>query len=126
MPAGLSPKPGQSDLTGDRRKGPRIVLKYLVEIAGFDHSGRIFSENTATRNVSEDGCQLECCSWLEPDDLFTLRRRDRSPESDQPQVFRVAWTHSEGFGLLIGAKKIQQRRIWDLHFPPGSLPDNPQ
>jgi hypothetical protein len=126
MPASPSPKPGQSDRRRDRRKGPRIVLEYPVEIVGFDHSGRIFSENTTTRNVSEDGCQIECGSWLEPGDLLTLRRRDHSPESDRPQLFQVAWTRSEGFGLLIGAKKIQQRRIWDLHFPPGSLPDNPQ
>ena len=126
MADGLLPQPRHSDLNWDRRKGLRVALKYPVEITGFDQSGGIFTECTATRNVSEHGCQLECRYRLEPGDLFTLRRRDRSPQCGELLVFRVAWSRPQPAGLLLGAKKTEGDCIWDLRFPPGSLPEKPQ
>jgi hypothetical protein len=126
MADALLPQPGHSDLNWDRRKGVRVALKHPVEIAGFDQSGRIVTECTTTRNVSEHGCQLECRSQLEPGDLFTLRRRDRSPQCDRPQIFRVVWSRSQQPHLLLGAQRTEGDCIWDLCFPPGSLPEKPQ
>jgi len=126
MPEGLSPEPSHSDLNWDRSKGVRIALKYPVEIAGFDQPGRTFTECTATRNVSENSCQLECHSRLEPGDLFALRRRDRSLQCDQSHIFRVVWSRPQEAGLLLGARRTEGGCIWDLCFPPGSLPEKPQ
>lgn len=125
MAAGFALGPGHSDRREDRRKCPRVALKYAVEIAGFDHAGRLFAEQTTTRNVSDTGCLLECLSWLESGDLFTLRRQDQSPQSTQPLIFRVVWSSTEGFGLLLGAEETQRRPLWDVRFPPGKLPGSP-
>ncbi len=110
----------------ERRSGPRVALTYLIEITGFDYAGQIFSERTTTRNVSELGCQFKCFTCLEPGDFITVQRKDHSQRNDPPQLFRIAWVEFEKSGRLVGAQKNQKRRLWDLRFPPGNLPETPQ
>lgn len=125
-------RPGTADSTSgrnheiERRNGPRVALAYLIEIKGFDHAGQVFCERTTTRNVSELGCQFKCFTRLEPGDFITIQRKDHSERDNAPQMFRVAWVECEGSGRIVGAQKNERRRLWDIKFPPGNLPQPPQ
>jgi hypothetical protein len=104
----------------DRRCEPRLNLPYPVEVYGFDHSGRYFTERTQTRNVSAGGCMIDLKHRLDAQAVLAIRRvaRDGTRSAEhKPVLFMVCWTQKSGRHWTVGASKLQSGDMWGLSMP---------
>jgi hypothetical protein len=109
----------------DRRKGKRVPLTFPIEVSGFDHTARLFSERTKTTDISEVGCRFQMKRPLSPGDVVAIkllsRRNEKSPAS-KPLLFQIMWVQREPDGWIAGALKLQPENIWHVAFPPANQP----
>lgn len=104
----------------DRRRGKRVPLTYSIEVAGFDRSGRLFTERTSTWNVSEDGCGFRIKTPLQRGDVVAIKlvtRQRTDPAVNRSLLFQIAWIAQERDGWNAGAMKLQPESIWHAAFP---------
>ncbi len=114
------------EATQDRRRGKRVQLTYPIEISGFDHSGRLFSEKTKTQDISETGCRFVLRTPLARGDVVAIKIVSQSDEalpSTKALLFQIAWVRRQGDGWMAGALKLQPDKLWRVAFPPNNLPD---
>ncbi len=109
----------------DRRKGKRVPLAFLIEVSGFDRTGRHFSETTKTSDISEAGCSFRIKAQLEPGDVVAIQlitsKNGQAPAS-KALLFQIAWARPEPDGWAMGALKLQPENIWHMAFPPSNPP----
>ncbi len=105
----------------DRRQGKRVPLAFNIEVSGFDHTGRMFSERTVTADVSEAGCRFRLTAQVKRGDVVAIRlirRKASDPGRSKPLLFQIAWVARERGGWVAGALKLQPENMWHVTFPP--------
>lgn len=109
----------------ERRKCKRVPLAFPIEVSGFDRTGRLFSECTTTRDVSDTGCRFQLKTQVQCGDVVAIkllsRKKDQLPPS-KPLLFQIAWVAAEADGWDAGALQLQQENIWHMAFPPSKRP----
>ncbi len=109
----------------DRRRGKRVALTYSIEVAGFDRSGRLFTECTSTWDVSEDGCSFRLKTPLQRGDVVAIKlvtRKRTDPAGNRSLLFQISWIVQERDGWKAGAMKLQPESIWHAAFPQKERP----
>ena len=105
----------------ERRKGKRVPLTFPIEVAGFDRTARMFSERTRTTDISEAGCRFQLKTEVARGDVVAVKLVGRQSEQDPTNkslLFRIIWVRQDPDGWTVGALKLQQEKIWHVHFPP--------
>ena len=105
----------------DRRKAKRLFLNFSVEISGVDEKGQPFTDRTKTDDISATGCRLVTAIPLKCGDLVDIRLT--APEGSRlppeiAQQFEIMWVHPVKSGWSVGARKMQDGKIWKVSFPP--------
>jgi PilZ domain len=102
-----------------KRREPRTPLELPVRIFGTDHSGKMFSENVTTIDVSQHGTRLRGVrAQLKIDEIIGITHGNKKIN------FRVQWvgepsTSKEGqVGIL---NLAPEKPLWDLALPSGAM-----
>ncbi|MBZ5721293.1 MAG: PilZ domain-containing protein [Acidobacteriia bacterium] len=98
-----------------QRREPRKEIKLPVRIFGSDASGKVFSENVTTVNVSREGVKLGGVqASVKPGEIIGLTYKDKKAR------FTVKWAGQPGtpgqgqLGLLSLAP---EKSVWDFPLP---------
>jgi hypothetical protein len=117
-----------NEITVDRRSGKRLWLNYSIEVTGIDRSGRLFTEQTKTQDVSELGCRFSLLTAVEPGNIVAIKLlpsgKATVPE-EKSLLFEVIWTVARTSGWTVGTRKLQNDKIWKLTFPPAKKSSEP-
>jgi|HubBroStandDraft_5_1064220.scaffolds.fasta_scaffold02955_6 hypothetical protein len=102
---------------GEQRES-RISLRFLIEVCGFDRTGKFFTERCETTNVSRHGCKFALKTEVAPESVVAIRvLRGNTPESPAtPSLFQVAHTTPAREGWQAGASTLQPGDIWAVDF----------
>jgi hypothetical protein len=110
------------EVSRDRRSGKRLQLSFVIEITGFDRTGRLFTERTKTVDISEFGCRFDLHTPVKTGNVVALRLLPPSKESlpkGKPSLFEVMWSVSQRGGWTVGTRKVQNDEMWNVvTFPP--------
>jgi hypothetical protein len=116
------------EISEDRRSGKRIRLNFSIEITGFDRAGRLFVERTRTQDISEIGCRFDLLTPVERGNVIAIKLlppgKAALPE-EKPLLFEIMWTAARAIGLTVGARKLQDDKIWKVTFPPANQSSEP-
>lgn len=110
----IPPAPGE-----DRRREPRYTHSFSIEVSGFDHAGRFFTERTFTLDASMCGCRFNLRSSVERGSVVAVRLLGVESRTvmDRPTLlFQVAHTQQSGRGWIVGVWKLQSSRAWASQF----------
>jgi PilZ domain len=113
--------------TDDRRREPRYPHSFSIEVSGFDHAGRFFTERTSTLDASMCGCRFNLRTAVERGSVVAIRLLHAEIRSalDRPTVlFQVAHTQQSGRGWIVGVWKLQSSRAWSSQFEQPSIETN--
>ena len=111
----------------ERRKCKRVPLAFPIEVCGFDRTGHLFSERTATYNISDSGCRFPIQTQLERGDVVAIRLLSRQSEpsaQSKALLFQVVWAAREADGWMVGTLQLQPDNIWHVAFPPRNPPNS--
>jgi hypothetical protein len=100
-------------------------MSFAIVVSGFDRSGRLFSEQASTIDISEAGCRFRVKIHLERGDVVAIRRSSRDKvraDAGKPLLFQIVWSTRDGDGWAAGALKLQSENIWHMAFPPSHRP----
>jgi len=103
----------------DSRSEPRYPFEFSIEVSGFDHAGRFFTEGTHTVDASFCGCRFHLRTPVERGAVIAIRMlKPRSkPESNRATLlFRVAHVAQEKGGWSVGVWKLQSSNAWSAEF----------
>lgn len=103
----------------ERRREPRYTHSFSIEVSGFDHAGRFFTERTCTIDASLCGCRFNLRSAVERGSVVAVRLLGAESRSvvDRPTLlFQVAHTEQSGRGWVVGVWKLQSSRVWTSQF----------
>jgi PilZ domain len=90
------------------RGEPRNASAIMIEVSGFDETGRFFAEYTATQNISTHGCCFRLRTRIAPDALLTLQASSGEPQLPaHPTFYQVVWIKSANAGALVGAYRMR-------------------
>jgi hypothetical protein len=102
-----------------KRREPRTPIELPVRIFGTDHSGKIFSENVTTIDVSQHGARLRAVrAQLRIEEIIGITHGNKKIN------FRVKWvgepsTLREG---QVGTFNLApEKPLWDLALPSGAM-----
>jgi len=102
-----------------KRREPRTPIELPVRIFGTDHSGKIFSENVTTIDVSQHGARLRGVrAQLRIEEIIGITHGNKKIN------FRVKWagepsTPREG---QVGTFNLTpEKPLWDLALPSGAM-----
>jgi hypothetical protein len=105
------------EISLDRRSGKRLRLNFLIEIVGFDPTGRLFTEQTKTLDISEFGCRFDLHTPVRSGNVLALRllppAKSTLPEGN-PLLFEVIWSVSRRTGWTVGTRKLQDDKMWKV------------
>lgn len=99
----------------DRRREPRYPHSFSIEVSGFDHSGRFFTEHTWTVDASLCGCRFSLRTAVERGSVVAIRilNAEKRSAMDRPTVlFQVAYTQQSDRGWIVGVWKLQSSKAW--------------
>jgi len=99
----------------DRRREPRYPHSFSIEVSGFDHAGRFFTEHTSTVDASPCGCRFGLRAAVERGSVVAIRLVNARGQSaiDRPTLlFQVAHTQQSQRGWVVGVWKLQSSRAW--------------
>jgi len=108
-------QPTQTTLGEDRRREPRFPHSFSIEVSGFDHSGRFFTEHTWTVDASLCGCRFNLRTAVERGSVVAIRlvnAESRSTVERTTLLFQVAHTQQSERGWIVGVWKLQSSRAW--------------
>jgi hypothetical protein len=103
----------------DRRKAKRVPLAFPINVCGMDPNGHFFSEDTATHDISEQGCRFHVQRRPQEGDALAIRlmSRDGLPHPEnRALLFEVRWVLPDGDGWLVGTFCLQPRNLWNMTF----------
>jgi len=109
-----------TETKNERRRQPRIAVKYPIEVCGFSRHGRYFTERTFTMDVSDGGCRLRLRNELEKGSVVAIRMitRKHGRESDvRPVLFHVNWFQAMTTNWTLGVSKLQPGAPWCASMP---------
>jgi len=116
------------EISVDRRSGKRIRLNFSIEITGFDRTGRLFTERTRTQDISEIGCRFDLLTPVERGNVIAIKLLppgEAALPEEKPLLFEIIWTVTRAIGWTVGARKLQDDKIWKVTFPPANQPSEP-
>ena len=102
------------------RREPRSDTVISIAVCGIAHTGRLFFELCATRNISRSGCCLHLRTRPQSDSALALRIVPRGGiigEGLVQLLFQVAWLKPEGDGWSVGAFAIDEGDLRRVAFP---------
>ena len=109
-----------TETKNERRRQPRIAVKYPIEVCGFSRHGRYFTERTFTMDVSDGGCRLRLRNEVEKGSVVAIRMitRKHGRESDvRPVLFHVNWFQAMTTNWTLGVSKLQPGAPWCASMP---------
>jgi hypothetical protein len=109
-----------TETKNERRRQPRIAVKYPIEVCGFSRHGRYFTERTFTMDVSDGGCRLRLRNEVEKGSVVAIRMitRRHGQESDaRPVLFHVNWFQAMTTNWTLGVSKLQPGAPWCASMP---------
>ena len=117
-----------NEIAVDRRSGKRLRLNFLIEVTGFGRTGRLFTERTRTHDISEIGCRFDLLTPVERGSVIAIKLlppgKAALPE-EKPWLFEIMWTVTRAIGWTVGARKLQDDKIWKVSFPPANQSSEP-
>jgi PilZ domain len=99
----------------DRRREPRYPHSFSIEVSGFDHAGRFFTETTWTVDASLCGCRFNLRTAVERGSVVAIRllsTEQRLPIDRPTLLFQVAHTQQSARGWTVGVWKMQSSKAW--------------
>ncbi len=108
------------EATRERRKEPRVALRFHIEVSGFDSEGKFFSEQTTTDDISEHGCRFQLKREVGRNSVVAvrlLRPQGMEEASERLVLFQVARAEKEAARQTLGALKVQSDQMWPVSFP---------
>lgn len=115
------------EATRERRKEPRLNLRFNIEVSGFDSDGKFFSELTTTDDISEHGCRFQLKREVEKNSVVAIRLLRPQGMEEAPErlvLFQVARAEKGTTRQTFGALKVQADQLWPVSFPEAErLPD---
>jgi hypothetical protein len=103
----------------DNRSEPRYPFEFSIEVSGFDHAGRFFTEGTSTVDASFCGCKFHLRTPVEKGCVVAIRLlnpRNKSASDRLTLLFQVAHVAQEKRGWAVGAWKLQSSNAWSAEF----------
>jgi hypothetical protein len=103
----------------DSRSEPRYPFEFSIEVSGFDHAGRFFTEGTFTVDASFCGCRFHLRNPVEKGCVVAIRLLNPRNKSETDRVtllFRVAHVAQEKRGWAVGVWKLQSSQAWLAEF----------
>jgi hypothetical protein len=103
----------------DNRSEPRYPFEFSIEVSGFDHAGRFFTEGTFTVDASFCGCRFHLRNPVEKGTVVAIRLLKPRNESETKRptlLFRVAHVAQEKRGWVVGVWKLQSSEAWLAEF----------
>ena len=104
-----------AETKNERRRQPRVAVKYPIEVCGFSRYGRYFTERTFTMDVSDGGRRLRLRHEVEKGSVVAIRviTRRHGQESDaRPVLFHVNWFLPMTTNWTLGVSKLQSGAPW--------------
>jgi hypothetical protein len=103
----------------DRRSEKRIPLVFPIRLQGLAPGEGYFSELTFTLDVSENGCRFATRTRLFRGCVvaISVAPRDGSDAPSEKALYEVAWTSRRDNGWEVGARRLEQKNIWNVTFP---------
>jgi hypothetical protein len=102
-----------------KRGEPRTEIALPVRIFGTDATGRVFSENVVTVDISRSGAKIKGVqSRIEPGEVIGITHGSKKSR------FRVAWVGQPGTPLAtqIGVvNTTPEKSIWDVTLPAAAI-----
>jgi len=111
----------------DRRREPRFDHEFSIEVSGFDHAGRFFTERTWTLDASPCGCRFTARCAVERGSVIAIRLLDVPATSviDRATVlFQVAHVEQASRGWTVGVWRLQSSKAWTAKFDAASRPSD--
>jgi hypothetical protein len=111
----------------NRRREPRYPYEFLIEVSGFDHAGRFFTEGTSTVDASFCGCKFHLRTPVEKGTVVAIRllkTRNGSEANRATLLFQVAHVAQEKRGWTVGVWKLQSSQAWSAEFAGVATPTN--
>jgi hypothetical protein len=99
----------------------------LIEVSGFDHAGRFFTEGTSTVDASFCGCKFHLRTPVEKGTVVAIRllkTRNGSEANRATLLFQVAHVAQEKRGWTVGVWKLQSSQAWSAEFAGVATPTN--
>jgi hypothetical protein len=103
----------------NRRREPRFPYQLSIEVSGFDHAGRFFTEGTSTLDASFGGCKFHLRTPVEKGCVVAIRLlnvRNKSEMDRATLLFQVAHVAPENRGWTVGVWKLQSNKAWTAEF----------
>ena len=100
-----------------RRGEERVSIVFLIEVSGFDCSGRFQSEKTSTRNVASSSCNFNLRMEVEKGMVLAIRviSAQETRFSDLGTIlFYVTRVNRIPGGFSVGAVKLAPRAPWTV------------
>ncbi len=110
-----------AEASDDRRREKRIRLVFPIEVCGFGRKGQFFIEQTATADVSQNGCSFSLKTEVDRGAFVALKlikRNSAESNTERPLLFEIARMNPIVNGWVLGAKKLQPENPWCIAFPP--------
>jgi len=101
----------------EKRREPRVALELPIEVSGFNHTGRFFTEITLTSNVSDNGCGFGLHTEVDNDAVVAIRpiqQQEGAPCEVRRVLFRVAHVRQTEDAWTLGAAKLDQDKVWSF------------
>ncbi|MCU1341709.1 MAG: hypothetical protein JWN92_1132 [Candidatus Acidoferrum typicum] len=104
-----------------RRREDPIAVNIPAEITGIDRSGRLFSEQTFVKDVTDIGCHFETRTRLQCGDIAAVKPLEPGEKimtNEQYQFFEVMWAANHGSRCTVGTRRLQGEKLANAKFPP--------
>jgi hypothetical protein len=111
----------------NRRREPRYPYQLPIEVSGFDHAGRFFTEGTSTVDASFCGCKFHLRTPVEKGCVVAIRllkARNQSERDRATLLFQVVHMAQESRGWTVGVWKLQSSNAWSAEFADVAKPSN--
>jgi hypothetical protein len=104
------------------RRNQRDQTSIFIIVSGFDSIGQFFTEQTATTNVSENGCCFRLHRDVAFDALLAIQVADAASDvRARPALYQVAWMERMIKGSLIGVARLHGDPNWCQAMPHSDL-----
>jgi hypothetical protein len=99
-----------------QRREPRFPMEYRIRVGGFDRSGLRFTEETATIDISANGCRLRLRTPVHRGAFVAISLMGDDPRAPRA-LYSVVWYKPVDGGYELGLERFTGPNIWGFRFP---------
>src|ERR1700730_5608455 len=112
----------------ERRREERVSVNIPAEVTGIDRAGRLFSEQTFVKDVTDSGCHFETRAQLQCGDIVSVKPLEPAEKimtNEEYQFFEVMWAANHGSKWTVGTRRLQGEKLANAKFPPPNYSPSP-